>query len=106
MKKYDLGSYLARKRISLKDFAAANNIRVHNDIGMFILANKTFTLSDQTVKELIALVDANNEQEVLPVEEVEVISPQTLPEDDEDGTPLADEEVVVSQKKPASKKRR
>ena len=87
--KYDLGSYLTRKRISLQEFAATNNIKSVNDIGMFMLNNKTFEVSDATIEELTKLVELHNDK---PAEELEMIAPMMNElagdggvEDEEDG---------------------
>jgi hypothetical protein len=84
--RYDLGSYLARKRISLAEFAAANNIKTVNDIGMFILNNKTFDISDETVQQLSALFPV---QESLAPEDMEIISPRITGDDDSDPSVVA-----------------
>lgn len=110
--KYDLGSYLARKRISLQEFAATNNIKSVNDIGMFMLNNKTFEVSDATIEELTKLVELHNDK---PAEELEMIAPMMNElagdggvEDDEEGKDVfaANKQSadVTAVKKPSSKK--
>lgn len=73
--KYDLDSYLARKRISLEDFAANNNIRTLNDLGMFILNNKMFDVSDSLVEKLTVICLANEPPKETQVEDLEIIAP-------------------------------
>lgn len=104
--KYDLGSYLARKRISLQDFAATNNIKSVNDIGMFMLNNKTFEVSDATIEELTKLVELTNDNSA---EELEIIAPMNEPTG-EDVNDVKDEFAATKQpepviaKKPSGKK--
>ena len=94
--KYDLDSYLSRKRITLEEFAKSNNLKTVNDLGMFILNNKTFDISDAFVEKLTALLVANDPKD-LPVEELEIISPMPAPEEE-------DQEAVKSPVKKSSKK--
>lgn len=86
--KYDLDSYLSRKRITLEEFAKSNNLKTVNDLGMFILNNKTFDISDAFVEKLSALLAANEPKD-LPVEELEIISPIHVPEEDQAVKPSA-----------------
>jgi hypothetical protein len=85
--KYDLDSYLSRKRITLEEFAKSNNLKTVNDLGMFILNNKTFDISDTFVEKMTALLVANEPKE-LPVEELEIISPASEPEEDQTVKPV------------------
>lgn len=110
--KYDLGSYLTRKRISLQEFAATNNIKSVNDIGMFMLNNKTFEFSDATIEELTKLVELHNDK---PAEELELIAPMMNEltggdgvEDGEDGKDVfavnKQSADAAAAKKPSNKK--
>lgn len=81
--KYDLDSYLARKRISLEDFAASNNIRTLNDLGMFILNNKMFDVSDSLVEKLTVVCLANEPPKETPVEDLKIIAPLSNIESEE-----------------------
>lgn len=99
--KYDLGSFLTRKRIGLEEFAARNNIKSVNDISMFILNNKTFDVSDELVQRLTELC---TEKEPEAVEDMLIISPN-LPAK-EVAVPVAsdEDESAAPQKRSFSKK--
>lgn len=103
--RYDLGSYLARKRIPLADFAAKNNIRSVNDIGMFALNNKEFDLSDEVVDQLVALFPP---EATISPEEILIISPslEHLEGADENGKVVEEEPVTkkTSTKKSSTKR--
>lgn len=96
--KYDLGSYLSRKRMSLEEFAAKNSIKTVNDIGLFILNNKQFEVGDDLIEKLAALCTANEPKDQ-PVEEMLIISPNFST-----GVSMDDDEAEVLPAKPLKKK--